>query len=89
GQESTLKPAAVERALATLAHFMKISRYRGVTTILPVATAAVRQAKNQTDFLELVRNRTGLSFRVLSGEEEGYYGFLGVINGFTQQHGYT
>lgn len=89
GQEQSLKSAAIERALAALSRFMKICRYRGVTTILPVATAAVRQAKNQAEYLELVKRRSGLSFRVLSGEEEGYYGFLGVINGFTLPDGYT
>lgn len=89
GPEQLLKPSAIKRAMATLTRFMKICRSRGVTTVLPVTTAAVRQAKNQTEFLAQVEEETGLRFRVLSGHEEGYYGFLGVINGFSLEAGFT
>lgn len=89
GDEQTLKPAAIKRALATLQRFMKICRSRGVDRIVPVTTAAVRQAQNRAEFLRQVEQETGLSFRVLSGEEEAYYGFAGVKNGFSQESGYT
>lgn len=87
--EQTLKPAAMTRALSALKRFMKLCRSRGVTTIIPVATAAVREAKNQQQFLELVRKELQLDFRVLSGYEEGNYGFLGVINGLAEKDGFT
>ncbi|MGD8191824.1 HD domain-containing protein [Brevibacillus ginsengisoli] len=89
GSDQTLKPPAIKRALATLTRFMKICRSRGVTAIFPITTAAVRQAKNQIEFLNQVERETGLRFRVLSGQEEGYYGFLGVINGFSLPSGFT
>ncbi len=89
GAEQTLKAPAIKRALAALTRFMKICRSRGVTTILPITTAAVRQAINQSEFLEAVERQTGLRFRVLSGQEEGYYGFLGVMNGFAVDAGFT
>lgn len=89
GPDQLLKPPAIKRALATLTRFMKICRSRGVTSILPITTAAVRQAKNQTEFLNQVEQETGLRFRVLSGQEEGFYGFLGVINGFSLDAGFT
>lgn len=89
GPEQTIKPAAMERALSALARFMKICRSRRVDTIIPVATAAVRLAKNQAEYLNRVKEETGLMFRVLSGHEEGYYGFVGVINGLTEPAGFT
>ncbi|NGQ96562.1 Ppx/GppA family phosphatase [Brevibacillus sp. SYP-B805] len=89
GAEMTLKPAAVDRALAALQRFMKLCRSRDVKTVIPVATAAVRGARNREEFLGRVEQETGLAFRVLSGEEEAYYGFLGVINGFREECGYT
>ncbi|MGE5702583.1 MAG: hypothetical protein ACM32O_08660 [Clostridia bacterium] len=89
GPEQTIKPAAMERALSALARFMKICRSRDVQTIIPVATAAVRQANNQADYLARVKAETGLTFRVLSGHEEGYYGFVGIINGITEPEGFT
>lgn len=89
GPELTLKPAAVSRALSTLQRFLKICRSRDVKTIIAVTTAAVRIARNQAEFLQQVEEETGLAFRVLSGEEEAYYGFLGVLNGFAQESGFT
>ncbi len=89
GPEKTLKQAAMQRALSTLTRFLKLCRSRGVTTVIPVTTAAVRQAANQSEFLQQVRRATGLVFRVLSGEEEGYYGFLGVNRGFAEDSGFT
>lgn len=89
GPELLLKPQAMKRAMATLTRFMKICRSRNVTTIIPITTAAVRQANNQQEFLRLVEQETGLRFRVLTGHEEGYYGFLGIINSFTIDQGLT
>lgn len=89
GAELMLKPQAMKRALATLTRFMKICRSRNVTTIIPITTAAVRQAKNQREFLSLVEQETGLRFRILTGHEEGYYGFLGIINSFAIEQGLT
>lgn len=89
GPEQMIKPAAMDRALSAVARFMKICRSRGVDTIIPVATAAVRQANNQAEYLARVKKETDLTFRVLSGHEEGYYGFVGVINGLTEAEGYT
>ncbi|WP_139492198.1 Ppx/GppA phosphatase family protein [Brevibacillus dissolubilis] len=89
GPERILKPASVKRALSTLKRFMKLCRSRQVTTIVPVTTAAVRIAENQQDFLNTVEAETGLRFRVLSGHEEGYYGLVGVLNGFSLQDGFT
>jgi exopolyphosphatase/guanosine-5'-triphosphate,3'-diphosphate pyrophosphatase len=45
-----------------------------------VATAAVRDASNRAEFLKELFAATGVRFRVLSGEDEAYYGVLGVVN---------
>lgn len=45
-----------------------------------VATAAVREAKNQKDFLKRVKNEAGLTISVIPGTREAEYDFLGVIN---------
>jgi len=45
-----------------------------------VATAAVRRAKNQSYFLKLLKQQTGLDFDAITGMEEAYYTYLGVVN---------
>jgi exopolyphosphatase/guanosine-5'-triphosphate,3'-diphosphate pyrophosphatase len=78
--DNQLHPAAIKRALETLRMFQAFCAASGVRRIAPVATAAVRDAANQAEFLEKVQKQTGLRFRVLSGEEEARLGAVGVIN---------
>lgn len=58
--------------------FMK--RVAGLPTFA-YATSAVRDAENRDAFLQTVRERTGLSVAVLSGEEEGRFAYLSATGG--------
>lgn len=78
--DNQLHPAAIKRALETLRMFQAFCTASGIKRIVPVATAAVRDAANRSEFLEKVYEQTGLRFRVLSGEEEARLGAVGVIN---------
>jgi exopolyphosphatase/guanosine-5'-triphosphate,3'-diphosphate pyrophosphatase len=75
-----LRPAAMSRTLDTLRLFRAFCRANRVTHIIPVATAAVRDAVNRVEFLSQVYKATGLKFKVLTGEEEARFGAIGVIN---------
>jgi exopolyphosphatase/guanosine-5'-triphosphate,3'-diphosphate pyrophosphatase len=81
GRDERLQPAAIARAIETLRMFRDFCSANDVRRVIPVATAATRDAANQAEFLSKVRAQTGLRLRVLTGEEEAYYGALGVING--------
>jgi exopolyphosphatase/guanosine-5'-triphosphate,3'-diphosphate pyrophosphatase len=76
-----LNPEGVEAALRTLIRFTRLLDAKGVTTRGVVATAAVRECEDGADFVEHVRQETGLVIDVLSGEEEGRYSALGVLAG--------
>ncbi|MBZ4644519.1 MAG: exopolyphosphatase / guanosine-5-triphosphate,3-diphosphate pyrophosphatase [Petroclostridium sp.] len=80
GEENTLKPMAIKRTLYTLKLFKKLIEVHKVDEVFTIATAAVRNAVNQRFFLDKVKFETGFDFQVISGEDEGYYGYLGVIN---------
>ncbi len=82
-----LQPEAMDRTLATLKLFRDICAASGVTHLIPVATAAVRDAANGKEFLARARADAGLKFRVLTGEEEAYLGALAVINGLGVRDG--
>lgn len=75
-----LKPVAVRRTLNTLKLFKKLIESHRVDRTVAVATAAVRNAANGELFLERVREETGLQLEVITGEQEAYFDFLGVIN---------
>ncbi|QGG47151.1 exopolyphosphatase [Heliorestis convoluta] len=80
GPEKTLKGPAIQRTIDVLRLFQHLCRAHGVSKIIAVATAAVRQAVNQEEFLQAVRTGTGLDFTVLSGYEEAKTVYHGVIN---------
>ncbi|WP_058485974.1 Ppx/GppA phosphatase family protein [Defluviitalea phaphyphila] len=80
GKDNILKPLAIKRTIYTLKLFRKLIDVHDVKEIYGVATAAVRNAKNQKEFLNEVKIKTGFEFKVITGEEEGYYDYLGVIN---------
>ncbi len=61
----------------------------GAEAVVAAATSAVRDASNKMDFLELVKKRTGLTVRVLSGEEEAALSYRGVLSGLRVDPGAT
>ncbi len=75
-----LRSAARSRALDAVRMFKSFCDAQGIDHILPVATAAVRDAGNGARFLEEIARATGLNFRLISGEEEAFYSTVGVIN---------
>jgi exopolyphosphatase/guanosine-5'-triphosphate,3'-diphosphate pyrophosphatase len=74
-----LSEGSQERALAALGRFRLLCEQMGVARVRVVATAAVRDASNGSDFLARVR-KIGLKPQVLSGEEEGLMAGQGVLS---------
>lgn len=80
GVDQQLQPAAIDRTLAALSEFKAIYDKLDHPRIVAVATAAVRQATNQKQFLKQVKDQLGLTFKVISGATEARYDYLGVIH---------
>ncbi|MCW5784200.1 MAG: Ppx/GppA family phosphatase [Nitrospirales bacterium] len=81
-----LSPEAMDRGLTVLKRFSVLAKNKGFDPILPIATSAVREAKNGGDFLKLVRKELGLRVRVITGEEEARLIYLGVRNSMDLAH---
>lgn len=84
-----LSDEAIGRALFTLRLFKRFCDSSQVDRIIPTATSAVREGANGRWFVERVEREIGLSLRVLSGEEEAYYGALGALNEVPLKTGYV
>jgi len=80
GSDGVIKPKAIQHTKQTLHLFRAFAQANNVTTMLPIATAAVRTAANRDEFLEEILRDSYLDFRVLTGDEEAEYGFLGVCS---------
>ena len=80
GPQKILQKKAMDRTIDSLTDFQKIYTQYDHTTVIGIATAAVRQAKNQADFLAAVKKRIHINVKVLTGHQEAYYDYLGVMN---------
>ena len=75
-----LSEDAMSRAFSTLRLFSRFCQSYAVDLVLPTATSAVREAANGAEFAERVERELGLTLRILTGDEEAYYGTLGALN---------
>lgn len=79
-EDGRLNENRVELAIKTLENFKDVCTSNNVEEIYAVATAAVRVAKDQKEFIKKVKDIVGIDLRVLSGEEEAFYDYFGIVN---------
>jgi exopolyphosphatase/guanosine-5'-triphosphate,3'-diphosphate pyrophosphatase len=82
-KEIGLSPKACERSLAVLSDFAREIMRHGATRVRAVATSAVRDAANGTEFIEEVFRQTGIQLEVIDGREEGLLTLRGIFSGVT------
>jgi exopolyphosphatase/guanosine-5'-triphosphate,3'-diphosphate pyrophosphatase len=73
-----LRRAAIERSVDALTRFAQLARRLQCDRILCTATAAVREAQNGGEFLQLARSLAGVTPRVIPAEEEGRLIYLAI-----------
>src|SRR5215207_2545643 len=88
GEEGTLQPERIDRALHTAAVFASFCRSSGIDEVEAVATSAIRDAANGRELLDAIRERTGLQPHVITGREEARYGWLAIANSTTIGDGF-
>lgn len=87
GKEMTLKEEPMNRTIQALKDFKtRYTQYDNVV-VKAVATAAVRGAKNQAEFLKRVKDEVGLDLQVISGSTEAYLDYVGVVNTLPVRNG--
>jgi exopolyphosphatase/guanosine-5'-triphosphate,3'-diphosphate pyrophosphatase len=77
-QIKRLSPEAIERGVAAMKIFTNIAALTN-SPIRAVATSAVREASNREEFIDRVREATGIEIEVVSGFEEARLIYLGVM----------
>lgn len=66
--------------ISAIRFFADEARGQGLP-ILAYATSAVRESRNRAEFLSLASDVAGVDVRILSGEEEGRFAYLGATGG--------
>jgi exopolyphosphatase/guanosine-5'-triphosphate,3'-diphosphate pyrophosphatase len=77
-----LDEETIARSLAALSRFQQIAQGYGVEQSRAIATCAVREAKNGTDFCRRAKEELGLEIEVISAEQEAQFAFHSVRRGF-------
>ncbi|MBR2222938.1 MAG: hypothetical protein IJ973_01305 [Christensenellaceae bacterium] len=79
-----LAEAAMVRTIGAIREYTEIMRSENPDApVYCFATSAVRDSENKYDFVNRVKEETGVSVRILSGEEEADIGFMGAVSGGT------
>jgi exopolyphosphatase/guanosine-5'-triphosphate,3'-diphosphate pyrophosphatase len=88
GEEGTLRPDRIDRALHTAALFASFCRASGIDQVEAVATSAIRDASNGDALIQAIHDKTGLEPRVITGTEEARYDWLAIANSTTIDDGF-
>ncbi len=70
--------APFQRGVETLHHFSSILKQHNVLKIKAFATAAVRMAENGQDFIETIKNETGIDIELITGVREAELIYKGM-----------
>jgi len=83
-----LEASAVTAAIAAVQDFRAVAAGAGAERIVAVATAAIRTATNRDSVLARLEADTGLAIKVIDGDDEARYAFLGAVHGLPIDTGY-
>lgn len=78
---------AVQRAVEALGRFKVIARILGVKNLKAIATAAVRDAKNGSEFIRRAEAAAGCKISILTGQQEAMLAAQGIMMGFVDPDG--
>lgn len=81
GIERRLQTVAMDRTISAISVFLEQAKLENVDEIFIFATAAVRKATNQKEFLGKLKEKVGVDAQVVSGETEAKLGYMGALNG--------
>jgi len=85
-QTGFLAPTAMERTFQAINKLMEILQSREVKVYRAVATHAVREARNGSEFLDRLRKSLGLDVQLLSPEEEARMSLKGVLSALAPEY---
>lgn len=70
-------PEAVDKAVEILNEYTQISKENNSEQIIATATSFIRDANNRSEFIEQVKQKTGIEIEILTGEDEAKWTFIG------------
>ena len=77
----TIEQAKIHEVAEVVATQVRLAEEMGAEVIKPVATAAIREARNRDEVVHAIHEIAGVEVEVLSEDEEGRLSFIGATKG--------
>lgn len=88
-KEGRLERKDMDTVIPVLRQFREICSAFSVEKIRAGATAAIRNAANSAEIIEYLSSASSITIEIITGYQEAYFGFLGVINASDVQDGFV
>ena len=82
-----MQQSGIDRTVEILNGFRAFLLHLSIPNVVAFTTAALRNAKNSAEAVGEIEQRTGLSIRVITGDEEAEYDFIGAVHGLASGTG--
>ncbi|KQW03954.1 exopolyphosphatase [Leifsonia sp. Root4] len=76
--DGSISAEGVDAILESVRSASAVARQNNIDELLPMATSALREARNGQEVLDLITAETGIELQVLSGEDEARLTFFAV-----------
>lgn len=85
--DGNLPAECVDLVVSTFLDFKRVINASGADHTIAVGTAAIRLAGNGAAVVDQIVKATGIKLRILSGEDEARYAYIGALSGLSAQSG--
>lgn len=86
-RDGRMTQAGIDKAVEILLEFRSFLACFHIDHVRAFTTAALRNASNSREAVAEIERRTGLSIRVISGDEEATFDFIGATHGLAGESG--
>ncbi|MEJ5226733.1 hypothetical protein [Thermodesulfovibrio sp.] len=76
---------SIEKSIKIIKKFKAIAEEFNSTEIIAIGTSALRESLDGQDFCNKVREESGLSLKIITGNQEAYYMLEGIVAGLKVQ----
>ncbi|MBR5162770.1 MAG: exopolyphosphatase, partial [Schwartzia sp.] len=86
-KDGVMQEEGILRASEVVGEYRDFLAGMGVQNVVAFTTAALRNAKNSADAVAEIEKKTGVKIRVISGEEEAAFDFVGATHDLAADDG--
>lgn len=86
-RDGVMMDEGIRRATETVAEYRDFLAGMGIKNVVAFTTAALRNAKNSEEAVATIERRADVPIRIISGEEEAVFDFVGAIHDLAADDG--